>query len=127
MTERKQQPLEQTASQPVEPMKRQTTEQIARKLIGHVQDQKKYQDGYDHAKRCFEHSFETGYLNSGGSESAMYCEAVAFAIRDGMKMTPEKLKALEQMKTVHEGCFNASFYDGVYDLLIEKMKEHQKG
>ena len=58
MTEKKQLPLEQTASQPVKQMKRQTTEQIVKGLIRSVETQKRYQQGYDHAKKCFEYILE---------------------------------------------------------------------
>ena len=120
MIERKQQPLEQTLG-----LSEEQTEQTVRRLIRFIQNQKKYQDGYDHAKKCFEHSFETGHINLGSSESTVYCEVVAFAIKDRMKMTPKKINALDGMKKFHKGCSDAYFYGGVYDLLVEKIKEHQ--
>lgn len=81
-----------------------------------------YGSGKNLAGKWFNHYLNTGTCNPGGSESQIYCEVVASVIRANEPITKEKSDLIRKIKEDK----NTSFYDGVCDFLLEKIKEYSQ-
>jgi hypothetical protein len=79
--------------------------------------------GYKSAKSCFDYSFDTGKFCPGSSPYVFYVESVAFSLKNGEKISPERIKSLDSLIEISP---ENEFNKGVHDFLIEKINEISK-
>lgn len=95
--------------------------------VNYAENEKKrdYNDGREQAKFCFEYVLKTGNICPTALEYGAIVGAVADIIRNKKQITQDKIDDLTTtIFRLHQG---SEFYRGVYDYLIEKIKEYRKG
>ena len=85
--------------------------------------QDNYKLGRTVAESCMNHTVTTGELNPGGSESQIYCETYALAIRAGETISERQVSLIRKVKKDK----NTLYYDGICDLILERVETHQSG
>lgn len=78
--------------------------------------------GFETAKDCFDYAFRTGKTGPGTAPYVSFVEAVAWSMRNKEEISQARIGALEKLLQIEPG---NKFNQGVYDFLIEKIREYK--